>query len=1537
MADREKRYLFRKKQDSGCTLPYDAMIGEPFVNTYEGRMFFSGNSNGTYIPVCGQTNVFEVGSNVDFVYAKSGITTPYVDFQSGTTNPSKKVGRTFFDATENALSYYPYTPNMDVTLNIGQESLIRVYNNSGYDILNGQACHISGSHSIDGDATIVLAIASGSTTDDAVVSGIATHDILNGNHGFITSFGIVRDLSITDAAEGSVVYLSDSTPGGFVYSSDDLYVTSRMSKVGRVIRTGTSISSILVDIQNEDTGLSATNLERNIFEINAASTGIIAFSGISVNAIDNSKFDIGAVKGWMVDNITNPLRPDITFIDFPGESGITITNLLAYPVTYVGISGGTAADIVQQTSPFTMSQCRRIIKLGVVIHSNHTSVNAVNIQPVVGLNPVLQLYDFMGGLNKFNVTVNGIPGNIFSSNGANLKVNKTAGKIFSPGSNYLIDPQNPHIRDTSSGDSITFRYRLQDSTEYANTTDVDPNYYDNGGVLTAVPLNKFTTQRISLFESNLSRWQYGQNVYDSIDDAEASIPNESFIVEQNIGENGLVRAYLIVRQGATDLSNTRYAKFVTAGRWGLASETVPGNVHRTEILNNSSTGLRNGGKMTTATTTSFNISAGSGLIIDNTTDSTNPVLTEVIWTAKTGVTLTYLTADTVSFIMIDSSGNVSQTPLSSPPTQSDKRNKIMLGAIAHSNKSNITNIYGAPVFFTSPVNQFEDLTSAVGPFSIAGNHIGVISGTFSLQKSLGSSFMYGGQFQSDNTNPSVLTCPLISGSSTPQYPLVYSTGKEILGLSGYTIDHLKYDPSGLGSLSAVSNHYYSNHRIWHLPLNNLLVFQYGQAQYSTMADAVNGLLSEQYTQTPGLSWAGYVVAVLIVGEDATSLSDTSQVKLIPQSKFAGAGGSGGAIADTLQTAYNNSSQPEILTDSTRGSVDIRRGSAADTDNVLTIQDNASNINAVFRGNGYFSATTIEAGVIMSAGTDLYQIFSGGSGSVSGGGYPIQPGINTFTAGTFSSQTVNVTGLTIDNINVSGNSYFNSLSAETIYTHTISGMSPVNLNSVAFESGRMTGSSILFSAGTTTIAPLKFTSGDLLATTEPGAMEYVTDDLYFSISTVVPGVSYTSYYPPSQNSTYVKCNNFASSDYYPWFATDPTKSLINGIAGNGWFGAWAASSHRFHIDLGTAIAITRVYYENYHDNGNTYGRGVNSFSLWGSNSATAFEELTYAIDTGWEEITGLSQNTFDLHVASNVPDPKYITFLNSIPYRYYAFKFFNCLEFTGLRRLELQNVAGSTRRGVILNDGTNLTSGILPVATTNGRIIDSIISSTSATTTINGGLDVTGNTSMQSLSATSLNLTSVTSSTDFYVNTPSGNTLFLQNVVWRDEFPGSDWVDASGAAAPELTNYTIGGVGTRKYAFDGSVTEERLSSNFEIPHDYACGYPIEVHVHWRPSTTNTGTTFWWFDWSYDAVNSAPSAQTTLSCSRTVTASSQYNHFITSFGYLPSSVTYTLGSIINFNIRRTPDFSGDTYPDDAIFEQVALHVPVDGFGSRQIYIK
>jgi hypothetical protein len=65
----------------------------------------------------------------------------------------------------------------------------------------------------------------------------------------------------------------------------------------------------------------------------------------------------------------------------------------------------------------------------------------------------------------------------------------------------------------------------------------------------------------------------------------------------------------------------------------------------------------------------------------------------------------------------------------------------------------------------------------------------------------------------------------------------------------------------------------------------------------------------------------------------------------------------GSSVTTLQQAYNNSTSPEILTDSTLGAITVRRGSAADTDNVLEIQNGAGSNTATITGAGLISGTT----------------------------------------------------------------------------------------------------------------------------------------------------------------------------------------------------------------------------------------------------------------------------------------------------------------------------------------------------------------------------------------------------------------------------------------------------------------------------------------------------------------------------------------------------------------------------------------------------
>lgn len=178
--------------------------------------------------------------------------------------------------------------------------------------------------------------------------------------------------------------------------------------------------------------------------------------------------------------------------------------------------------------------------------------------------------------------------------------------------------------------------------------------------------------------------------------------------------------------------------------------------------------------------------------------------------------------------------------------------------------------------------------------------------------------------------------------------------------------------------------------------------------------------------------------------------------------------------------------------------------------------------------------------------------------------------------------------------------------------------------------------------------------------------------------------------------------------------------------------------------------------------------------------------------------------------------------------------------------------------------------------------------------------------------------------------------------FRDEY-ASLLIPASGAAAPDSVGATIGGVPRQLYSFDGNNTQEILSGSIEIPHDYMYGQPIEIHVHFRPSTANLGNVKWFFDYERSAVNMSgsltpvlPVAKSTISAVAVIAAAGQYTHYVFSLGVLPDT-NFVLGEKIGFNIRRTPNDAQDTYPDDVLLEQVAAHVPIDTLGSRQRYVK
>jgi len=171
--------------------------------------------------------------------------------------------------------------------------------------------------------------------------------------------------------------------------------------------------------------------------------------------------------------------------------------------------------------------------------------------------------------------------------------------------------------------------------------------------------------------------------------------------------------------------------------------------------------------------------------------------------------------------------------------------------------------------------------------------------------------------------------------------------------------------------------------------------------------------------------------------------------------------------------------------------------------------------------------------------------------------------------------------------------------------------------------------------------------------------------------------YISQYPPAQSDTYVKATTIDGGWAFAHFATDPTLSLIGAYGYNAWMSDNQTANQRFHIDVGSAKIVKRIYYENFHSEGTLTDRGVKNFSFWGSNTgAGTFDDLVYANDDGWTQLT-TSQSTFDEHVGLDQADPKYITVTNSTAYRYYAFKFadnYGNANFMGVRRIELQTQA-----------------------------------------------------------------------------------------------------------------------------------------------------------------------------------------------------------------------------------------------------------------------
>jgi len=312
-----------------------------------------------------------------------------------------------------------------------------------------------------------------------------------------------------------------------------------------------------------------------------------------------------------------------TDVSWTGKINITPVALLTANISFVGITA--AGAVIESTAAFTNVQQRTIIQLGVAVHVNRVTVDAVNNEQHVSYNTNSQLNDLSSAIGFFNVS-----GNVITANGANLSIDKSVGLT-----------------------AATFQYRFSDGSNGTTGIFIDPDNLDDGsGGLTPLPGNRWSIQRVYSFTSNNLKLQLGQTEYGSKDAAIAGITSGTFVTEPSIAANGLLRGFIVVRSGTTDLTQTNRVAFVEATKFQGGStastlqEVYDNSATNPEILTNSTQGaftLRRGSAADTddiyqgqnnAGTKTFSVD-GNGLITStgiNLGDETLANYVEGTWT-----------------------------------------------------------------------------------------------------------------------------------------------------------------------------------------------------------------------------------------------------------------------------------------------------------------------------------------------------------------------------------------------------------------------------------------------------------------------------------------------------------------------------------------------------------------------------------------------------------------------------------------------------------------------------------------------------------------------------------------------------------------------------------------------------------------------------------------------------------------------------------------------------------------------------------------
>lgn len=299
-----------------------------------------------------------------------------------------------------------------------------------------------------------------------------------------------------------------------------------------------------------------------------------------------------------------------------------------------------------------------------------------------------------------------------------------------------------------------------------------------------------------------------------------------------------------------------------------------------------STGVYTGGEVTAngADPVAVDIAAVRAYVVDEVTDPSNPLVTEVNQPARTVQLDAAAQTRVLTWWLMDATGALVQQ--ATTPTPDQRRQYVVLGRTAFNPLAGA--IIGSKSIHTmlgQQANQLADLMEALGPFSLTGNRVTPVAGTLSFDKSAGMVFLRSIAEDSDPQNPHEGPTP---AQAPAQFRRILRATAAVTPLVT-VIDPANYDLGGV--LTPVGGGAGSStiQRVYVTPADNTadqISVQYGQTVYSSLANAADAIGAGTYITNPGLVELSALVAYIVVTRTATNLADTTQARIIAAGKFA---------------------------------------------------------------------------------------------------------------------------------------------------------------------------------------------------------------------------------------------------------------------------------------------------------------------------------------------------------------------------------------------------------------------------------------------------------------------------------------------------------------------------------------------------------------------------------------------------------------------------------------------------------------------------